>query len=280
MPPSPTQQPQSVLFDPALNQAFPAYLTDPYTLPTEFADPPVLPPPLSATPPSNPDQVVKDAIDNITAVWEGSGTECARCKMGLQASKRLAQVLPEKAPVAIAAFCETTGMGSHDSCAGVYSANGMGATWTQVLVYADVTGQDGDYICKHLGHFCPEPPPNKLDAAALFPKPKPANATASAASGQRVKVLHHSDIHLDPRYLVGSETNCTDGLCCRSNSLPATLYGNYHCDTPYNLLSAALDSVGPLAGVSANQSFAWTIFTGDMVCHESRVQLSRAFTEY
>ncbi|KAI7598497.1 sphingomyelin phosphodiesterase-like protein, partial [Hortaea werneckii] len=132
------------------------------------------------------------------------------------------------------------------TCNEDFDARTFGAIWTQVLALADV------------------------DTTKLFPKPKPVNASRPKPSGERLKVLHMSDFHIDPRYKVGSEGNCTSGLCCRSNvenedlstgdiSYPAPLYGYYQCDTP------------PLA---------WTIYTGDLVSHDPQTQLSRAYTEY
>jgi len=102
-----------------------------------------------------------------------------------------------------------------------------------------------------------------------------------------------SDFHLDPRYSAGSEANCTSGLCCRTNvansgvaagqvSLASPLYGAYLCDSPYDLGLAALESIGPLTGTSkkGKANFAWTVYTGDLVSHDSQTQLSRAYTEY
>ena len=100
-----------------------------------------------------------------------------------------------------------------------------------------------------------------------------------------------SDFHLDPRYKVGSEGNCTSDLCCRSNaenediangqiSVPASLYGSYDCDTPYDLGLAALQAVGPLTGTNKGDPLAWTIFTGDLVSHDPQSELSRLYTEY
>jgi len=105
------------------------------------------------------------------------------------------------------------------------------------------------------------------------------------------KVLHISDFHLDPRYKVGSEGNCSRSLCCRSNALnadtlsegisyPAPLYGTYTCDSPYYLALAALQAIGPLTGTSHDDPLAWTIYTGDLVSHDPYVELSRLYAEY
>jgi hypothetical protein len=98
-----------------------------------------------------------------------------------------------------------------------------------------------------------------------------------------------SDFHLDPRYSVSSEANCSSGLCCRSNnhgktsqiSLLAPPYGSFLCDTPYDLGLAALQAVGPLTGTGkGKEALGWTIYTGDLVSHDPQSELSRAYTEY
>lgn len=138
------------------------------------------------------------------------------------------------------------------------------------------------------------------------PQLKPANATAPEASGQRVKVVHLSDFHSDPRYAVGTEAHCTNGLCCRNNggnadpdgtfAQPAPLYGAFLCDTPYWLGIGALESVPSLIGISEPRFTAagnstpissgdfrelgFTIYTGDLVSHDPSNELSRAYVEY
>jgi len=60
-----------------------------------------------------------------------------------------------------------------------------------------------------------------------------------------------SDIHYDPKYAVGSPTNCslqTVGMtCCNIDSIPQIPYGSagivgeYSCDSSYNLVNMTLD---------------------------------------
>jgi hypothetical protein len=136
---------------------------------------------------------------------------------------------------AMAALCQATGFSSNSTCTTTYAAGSYGAIWTQVLALADVNGLDGKYICNSLSSsFCSAPTTTPLNTTGLFPKPKPKNATAPKASGNRVKVLHLSDFHLDPRYQVASEANCSSGLCCRYSAamtsqavFPAPLFGSY-----------------------------------------------------
>jgi len=191
-------------------------------------------------------------------------------------------------------LCQKYAFHSNATCVADFEATTFGAIWTQVLYFADLEGLDGQYICNDLSSsFCPAPATSHLDTTHLFPKQKPSHPKQWKPSGKRVKVLHMSDFHLDPRYSAGSEANCTSGLCCRTNvansgvaagqvSLASPLYGAYLCDSPYDLGLAALESIGPLTGTSkkGKANFAWTVYTGDLVSHDSQTQLSRAYTEY
>lgn len=169
-------------------------------------------------------------------------------------------------------------------------ASTFGAVWTQILAFADVKGLDGQYICNsQSATFCPRPSTLASNTAKLFPKPKPLNPIVPKASGKRVKVLHISDFHLDPRYKVSSEANCSSGLCCRSNNpnptgpitLKAPPYGSFKCDTPYDLGLAALQAIGPLTGTGkGKENLGFTVYTGDLVSHEPQSELSRAYIEY
>lgn len=106
----------------------------------------------------------------------------------------------------------------------------------------------------------------------------PASRVVPPPSGKRLKVLHISDFHIDPRYLTGSEGSllsldilridltpsisssglCPGYMCCRKESLnannastpafPAPRFGSFKCDTPYNLAIAALETIPTLTG--------------------------------
>lgn len=43
-----------------------------------------------------------------------------------------------------------------------------------------------------------------------------------------LRVLHITDLHLDPEYAPGSEANCTTGLCCHAQSESD---GTFHIST-------------------------------------------------
>lgn len=168
-------------------------------------------------------------------LYENSGlsSNCSNCVAALSVGKVLSQTASPYVPDAVVALCGATGLASNSSCKTTYTARSYGAIWTQVLALADVTGLDGRYTCNSLSsNFCSASTTTPLTITGLFSKPKPKNATAPKASGERVKVLRLSDFHLDPRYQVVSEANCSSGLCCRYSAastsqavFPASLFG-------------------------------------------------------
>lgn len=277
--PAPTQEPQPALYDAVLNVTFPFNLTDPHNIPDVDPDPVYYPPPVGKV--SNGTKLVAASITRINAIIAGNSTNCTKCHEALRVGQDAARLAPSLIPDAMVALCKATRFASSASCEENYAAGSFGAIWTQILFYADVAGLDGDYICNNLNsNFCPKP--YALPSNVTFPKPKPQNAVAPPSNGGRVKVLHLSDLHLDPRYGPRAEANCSS-FCCRYNAfnsaspnatlLPAPLYGSFLCDTPYFLSTAALQAVGPLTGTNSSHPFAWSIYTGDLVSHDSQNQV-------
>lgn len=291
LPASPTQYPQPAIYDPVLNITYPANLTNPSTIPDADPDPIYLPSPTVSLPAASATAYLDAVIKNVTSVIAAGGSSnCTICKNALVAAKPAALAVPSLLPGAMVNLCKQYKLHSNATCEEDFAADTFGATWTTVLAFADVKGLDGNYICNSIGgnKFCPEPKTSLLDVSKLFPKPKPKNCTAPKASGKRVKVLHMSDFHLDPRYSAGAEGNCSSGLCCRSNNpnpqgsilQPASVYGAFKCDTPYDLGLAALQAVGPLTGTNTSNPLGWTVYTGDLVSHDPQSELSRAYAEY
>ncbi|EXJ92413.1 hypothetical protein A1O3_00964 [Capronia epimyces CBS 606.96] len=292
VPPSPTEEPQPIIFDETLNYTYPLHLTDPFNIPEENEDPIFFPAPRFAA--VNGSAIVADALDQINGIISGSGTNCSKCIFALEVGQYVAQRVPQMVPDMLVDLCISTKFGSNNSCHGNYDAENYGAVWAQVLALANVTGSDGAYICNYLSsNFCPRPHTLPSDTSSYFGA-KPKQVSVPKPSGERVKVLHLSDMHIDPRYAPGSEANCSSGLCCRANNpksasgkleISSPLYGAFACDSPYFLLTSALESIGPLTGTTHdNQTdldqFAWGIYTGDLVSHESQNELSRNYTMY
>ncbi|KAJ5540299.1 hypothetical protein N7513_008631 [Penicillium frequentans] len=291
----PTKEPQPIIYDPILDYTFPFELTNPDAIPVGN-DELLFPPPLADLSPIEEHVFIQAVVTNVTKVIKNNTTEsqCNRCKRALAAAKPAALFTPTMAPKAMVSLCQALKFASDKTCEEQYSAHAMGTIWTQVLAYADVEGLDGQYICHALKKsFCPQPNTRPLDTSDWFSKPKPANPHVPKASGERVKVLHMSDFHLDARYAVSSEANCSSYLCCRSDNynehsedkvlVPATPYGNFRCDTPYDLGLAALQAVGPLTGTGkdhCDENLAWTIYTGDLQSHDPELQISHEYLEY
>ena len=170
------------------------------------------------------------------------------------------------------------------TCTAEFSGiGGTGPYWAQL--YAKMNGSTGDYQawCYYNFDTCSVPPTIEIDESLYF-SPKPPQASiVPKPSGETINVLHLSDWHLDPRYDIGSEANCSQYLCCRpystnnrlhtgvSNaSVPASRFGYLYCDSPPDLALSSFTSMPQFFNIS-DVSFA--IFTGDIVSHDvSHVQ--------
>ncbi|KAK7962496.1 uncharacterized protein PG986_003321 [Apiospora aurea] len=298
--PGPTQEPQPALYDPILNKTFGLGVTDPLNIPTHDMDPVHYPKAFAELSDASAEAVIAAAkaeiLDILNAGHTGLTSNCSKCVAALSVGQMAAKLAPTYLPDAMFSLCKETAFASNSTCQAQYEAGSFGATWTQILSHAEVTGLDGQFICAALGSYCPLP--NKTDTfTAVFPKPKPAQAKEPQRSNKMVKVLHLSDLHLDARYEVGSEGNCTSSMCCRHPAprpgsdadgagaaaapiqVPAPLYGYYKCDSPYYLALAALQSIGPLTGTSPDNPAAFALYTGDLVAHDPQNQRSRDYVE-
>ncbi|KAF8230055.1 hypothetical protein L208DRAFT_1438751 [Tricholoma matsutake] len=278
-------QAQPVVSDPVTHNTYQFSLTNPDTIPQNNTDPHPLPP--RASPTRLFDQALVQVQSIITNPVFGSST-CAQCQALLEVLKFISLAAPERGPDLVVVLCGVLKLSS--TCEVTFGRSGLAAVITQVIANADVGGYDGQAFCQNFLHSCSAPPTSPLNLTGWFSKPKPSPLPPpKRASGKRVKVLHLSDFHLDPRYATGSEANCTSSLCCRTNNfnvlhpnsslIPAPRFGAFRCDTPLALGMAALEAIPVLTGTNGT-GFAWTIYTGDLVSHDSDNQLSRAYVEY
>lgn len=297
----PTREPQPVIYDPVLDIIFPYELTSPEVIP-ENSDEVFFPIPKTKLRVHEKHTLIEDVVANVSAIIDSRHNQkesnCEKCKRVLTAAKPAALLAPQMVPGAMIDLCKSFAFRTNETCETTYAWNTLGPTWTQILAYADVAGVDGEFICNNIdANFCPSPHAQPLDTRDLFPKPKPTNITVPKATGKRVKVLHISDLHLDARFGVNSEANCSSGLCCRADNhnqyspdaalIPASPYGSFRCDSPYDLALAALQAVGPLTGTGkgknscgSKESLAFTLYTGDLESHDPLPQNSRRYLEY
>ncbi|KAJ7473924.1 Metallo-dependent phosphatase-like protein [Mycena galericulata] len=294
---NPTQtssQIQPVVSDPVTGVVYPLNLTSPDTIPLlDTEDPTPFPPPASA------DAIIAAAIRQIQLIASPNSPSspfikdpCAACQAALLPAKFAFLAAPSQGATITVALCEVLGLeSSAEACEVGFGQFGLANVLTQVISNADVGGYDGQAICfEFAGGACPRPPTTPLNLTGWFAKPKPDPLPAPRKpSGERLKVLHLSDFHIDPRFKTGAEANCTSGLCCRDNAfaqsspnatlMPAPRFGSYLCDTPYALALAALESIPVLAGTQ-HTGFAFTIYTGDLVSHDPMNELSRDYVLY
>ncbi|GAM83788.1 hypothetical protein ANO11243_017780 [Dothideomycetidae sp. 11243] len=156
-----------------------------------------------------------------------------------------------------------------DVCTGAIGSEGP-------ILAADLRGMTipsttSQLFCITLAGLCDYPP---VDPYTIpFPTPNPPGSCPASPSGQTpIKVVHISDIHIDPAYEVGANANCTKPICCRpyttadspgNNNDPAGPYGNTKCDAPVSLEESMYDAINQFA-----PDAAFTIFTGDVVEHD------------
>ncbi len=83
-----------------------------------------------------------------------------------------------------------------------------------------------------------------------------------------MKILHFSDIHFQPEYLVGGNANCEEPLCCRAvkglaqkEEDKAGYWGDYRdCDIPLHTVENALDQMAEQA-----KDVDLIYYTGDII---------------
>ena len=154
-----------------------------------------------------------------------------------------------------------------DVCKGAIA--GEGPIIAQDLRGMTIGSHTSQLFCITFFGLCGYPPVTPYTVP--FPFPKPATIRPPVSDQAPLKVVHFSDIHVDPFYETGASYNCTKPICCRpyttadspgNNQYPAGPYGNTRCDAPMTLeesMYAAIKSIVPDA--------AFTLFTGDIVDH-------------
>lgn len=163
--------------------------------------------------------------------------------------------------------CKVLQPQDHDVCEG--SIRLQGPALAEAIRNMDIPSKTSQLFCNTISGICPFP---EVETPKLSLPPKPRNVTKPKISRRPpIKVVHYSDIHIDPLYEIGSNSNCTKPICCRdypdsSNTSttfnPAGTFGSHHCDTPKILeesMYAAIREVAPNA--------AFALFTGDIVDH-------------
>lgn len=113
-----------------------------------------------------------------------------------------------------------------------------------------------------------DPLTNNWTVSLPHNKPPVQKLKLPPADAPKLRVLHLSDIHIDPLYQPGSEVDCGEPLCCRykpSNGTvkrPAGFWGTVaNCDIPYRTLESLLEHV------TSTEKFDYVLWTGDLEPH-------------
>ena len=217
-----------------------------------------------------------EALALIAELKNPNSTNCALCKNIMSGVAARMKVQQETLSDIATPFCEPlAAFLPMPICIGLLK---IGSTDIGGIFPAmDMQGDDGQAICAFMFGSCDLPPPPKLDLKSLFKgTKKPPHKPMVPSKKEPLKVLHISDYHLDMRYVVGSEANCTGPLCCRVFPYtnvsvpieePASLFGNYLCDTPEALGTSVFRSVPKATGFEWSD-FSFGLFTGDLVSHD------------
>lgn len=271
-------KPQPIVHDEYYNYSFPSNLTDPAYIKQIVPNPVNFPYNYPLPENTDPTTAFYQSIDTAASIINGSAGvvgNCTRCVAVIAAGQVVARLAPGNFSDALIRLCKMVSFKPDADCERDYAKNKPEpAIWSQVLQAADVLGNDGQFICNAMfgQTWCDKP--EAIKANLTFGVEKPANATAPPPNRKRVKVLHLSDVHLDPRYTVGAEAvNCPEGGCCRTDpnngttiKNPAPFNGHPNCDTPFSLLASALSSVSQF---SAQDTIEWTLFSGDLMPREN-----------
>jgi len=132
-----------------------------------------------------------------------------------------------------------------------------------------LSSKTSDLFCIEFLGLCSFP---AVDAYSVpFPSPKAAGSRPAPSGKTPIKIVHYSDIHVDPFYETGSATNCSYPMCCRNyssayapgnNNSPAGANGDHNCDTPKSLEASMYEAISEIA-----PDAAFVLFTGDIVDH-------------
>lgn len=310
-PASMTAEPRPVVTDVQHTTVFSDILANPTILPLGPSSSEAIFPLPTGT--ASPD-IASQVRSELSSIFSSSSANCTKCTDALKSAQKLARQSPKDVPGMLIDLCKKYNYKSASTCEKTYASQVLGSVYTQVLSYADFTSAnstDAQYICNIVvgstTSNCSLPHPRQLDDSFLdnwfYGKRTPPssyniNVGEPTKNGKDLRVLHMSDIHVDPRFFVGGEAACTNGRCCRADAYNSTLssgnftmgllprsnisevstyWGNYKCDAPWSLALSTLEAVTPLNG---GDEVDMTIHTGDMVVHDLAQYISQDLVKY
>ncbi|KAF8591353.1 sphingomyelin phosphodiesterase [Ramaria rubella] len=204
-----------------------------------------------------------DLLDDILTALENA-VDCASCHSLLVPVQTLAHQGDSNFSETFTTICQTLKLADDDVCVGTFNLSGP--VLAHSLRQFDPQGDTATKFCFGVFGLCLQPPITPFSVP--FPKPAPINPKKFVSKGTPpFQVVHFSDVHVDRQYTVGSDANCTKGICCRNFAdhvgpvlEPAGPFGNLHCDTPPDLGDSMLDAINQFGSQAK-----FSILTGDVV---------------
>ncbi|EGC30266.1 hypothetical protein DICPUDRAFT_158024 [Dictyostelium purpureum] len=199
--------------------------------------------------------------------YDTNGTKCDVCTYGINEIQKM--IITEKGPEDIKAWaidlCTYLRIEKPQVCEGLIPLF-MGMA-KNVLSFP---GVNGEFVCGYVG-FCPYKPSN-YTPEVIFPKPKPPHVPVVPPSpgSPTMKILHLSDIHVDPIYEQGMNADCGEPLCCRAVNGPgkgsnaAGKWGHYSCDVNLLMVGSMFEFIENEFGNEIDMVF----WTGDNPPHD------------
>lgn len=323
MPQQPTAEPRPAIPRLGTDEWFPDSLNHPWHEPQR--PPPseaVLPKPIHGLG-NKTSALIHDIFNTAYQLFRGDNSSmlCNVCRTGLSTLQTLTHLDPDAVPNVLTGLCRTFDLlgkqAVADQCALTFDRAMYGGPIAQAMSYGNFSGAapDATLVCSVVG-FCDRPSETLSESflEAWFGGSREPSAQvrerwhAMQARAQRtfdearlLPVLHLSDIHVDGRYMVGSESNCTFGetrYCCHALSanqdrwtkpitqgrvppanisVPAGYWGSYTCDAPWSLVGSAMEAIRHVGGGSG---YALALFTGDVTVHDDLFRYSQDLVMY
>ncbi|AET39763.1 uncharacterized protein Ecym_4748 [Eremothecium cymbalariae DBVPG len=189
------------------------------------------------------DKIVEELVKQLTILHDNKNlTDCEKCLNKLTIGKTLSLTRPDLVPTVFSKWCIDTRFLAEDSCMTLYHRNTVessfrGTNFADMLSLLDPNSYDGYLFCHYYeSRRCPKPETPNTTLSHLWPAKQPKHYIAPEPDkDDLINVLHVSDFHIQLDYTVGSETNCTSGMCCSPDSINMfSTRGNRRYDGDWN----------------------------------------------
>ncbi|KAH8897755.1 sphingomyelin phosphodiesterase [Thozetella sp. PMI_491] len=205
------------------------------------------------------DQALTEILGDIT-----TATNCDDCNAMLKVIQQIALQGDDAYAELSIKFCRAVQSYAPDVCDGLMSLEAPSMAFS--LRNMEIPSRTSQLWCANIYSLCDVP---AVEPYIVPMPPRKTCAKRTRPSGKTpLKVVHISDIHVDRAYEVGSNTNCTEEICCYTYSpddapgvtdYPAGPWGDHNCDSPLDLSVSMYDAIRAFV-----PDAEFTMFTGDL----------------